>query len=179
MGGPRETRHDCWNPIGMKPTLQPATAADLDRVVAFMREFYAIDGYPFNADVAREALTTLVTDPSPRRVWLIGLATDWVGYVVITFGFSLEYHGRDAFVDELFFLPAYRGKGLGATMAFGEAACQKLGVQALHLEVERDNGAGQALYRGRGFKGNDRQLLTKWLMPERAESKESALSPVR
>jgi ribosomal protein S18 acetylase RimI-like enzyme len=38
-----------------------------------------------------------------------------------------------------------------------------MGVRALHLEVERDNAAGQALYRRRGFRDGGRVLLTKRL----------------
>jgi ribosomal protein S18 acetylase RimI-like enzyme len=44
-----------------------------------------------------------------------------------------------------------------------EAEARALGVQALHLEVARDNQAGQALYFRRGFRANDRQLLSKRL----------------
>ena len=38
-----------------------------------------------------------------------------------------------------------------------------LGVRALHLEVEAENAAGQALYRSEGFSGSDRQLLSRRL----------------
>jgi ribosomal protein S18 acetylase RimI-like enzyme len=36
-------------------------------------------------------------------------------------------------------------------------------VRALHLEVERTNASAEALYRRRGFRDNDRRLLTKLL----------------
>jgi ribosomal protein S18 acetylase RimI-like enzyme len=51
-----------------------------------------------------------------------------------------------------------------ACLASIEAACHELGVRALHLEVERDNAAAQALYRERGFRDNGRLLLTKRLL---------------
>ena len=47
--------------------------------------------------------------------------------VVLTLGWSLEYHGRDAFVDELFIAPSCRGRGL-SKLALGvlEDACRDL-----------------------------------------------------
>jgi GNAT superfamily N-acetyltransferase len=37
-----------------------------------------------------------------------------IGYIVLTLGDSLEYHGRDAFVDEIYIRESHRGKGIGA-----------------------------------------------------------------
>ena len=88
-----------------------------------------------------------------------------VGYVVLTLGFSLEFHGRDAFVDEIYIRAQYRGRGIGGkALAFAEGACRSLGVRALHLEVERKNTAAQAVYRKVGFKDHDRYLMTKYVV---------------
>ena len=87
-----------------------------------------------------------------------------LGYLAVTFGFSLEFYGRDAFIDELFIRPAFRGRGLGArALQSVEPECRALGVRALHLEVERDNAVGRELYRKQGFLDNERQLLSKRL----------------
>jgi ribosomal protein S18 acetylase RimI-like enzyme len=69
--------------------------------------------------------------------------------------------GGDAFVDDLFIRPPFRGRGLGKlALAEVRAACEQRGVRALHLEVGRDNGAAHSLYRRAGFGDTDRQLLT-------------------
>jgi ribosomal protein S18 acetylase RimI-like enzyme len=83
---------------------------------------------------------------------------------VLCFGWSLEWGGRDAFVDELYLEPDARGRGLGraALRALVEEA-RAAGVVALHLEVDDTNTAGQALYRSEGFSGRARQLLTRRL----------------
>lgn len=49
---------------------------------------------------------------------------------------------------------------LAALRALMEEA-RALGVRALHLEVEAGNAAGQALYRGEGFCGSERRLLSR------------------
>ena len=79
-------------------------------------------------------------------------------------GWSLEYGGRDAFIDEIFVSPSYRDRGLGrrALDAIAEA-CLELEVRALHLEVERDNVRASELYRKWGFEDSDRRLMTRRL----------------
>ena len=146
--------------------LQPRLANDTDvnTILPFMRQFYAIDQYPFDELIARTALTDMVRDSSLGRVWLIYNRDKVIGYLVITFGYSLEYHGRDAFIDELFIEANYRHQGIGTkVMEFALEACRELGVHALHLDVERTNIAGQALYRKFGFENHDRYLLTRRL----------------
>jgi ribosomal protein S18 acetylase RimI-like enzyme len=142
----------------------PAQESDLDTLVAMMREFYAIDQYPFDEGIARAALERLLSDATLGRVWVIREGEAAIGYLVLTLGYSLEFHGRDAFVDELYVRAAYRRRGVGTrAIRVAEEACRELGVHALHLEVERTNTAGQTLYRRMGFKDHDRYLMTRWV----------------
>lgn len=139
-----------------------ARAGNLDQLLSFMRDYYALDGLPFEANAARAALSTLLADASLGRVWLVADGGAMVGYVVLTLGYSLEYLGRDAFVDELYLQPESRGRGLGAqALAAVEQEARKLGVRALHLEVERHNKRALALYERWGFRSNDRRLMTR------------------
>jgi ribosomal protein S18 acetylase RimI-like enzyme len=147
--------------------LRPAKEADLELLCELMGENYAEAGYGFDRAAARECFEALVRDPSLGRAWLVCEGGEVAGYAVLTLGFSLEYRGLDAFVDDLYLRPAWRGRGLGgAALESVEATARSLGVRALHLEVERSNAAGQALYRRRGFRDNDRRLLTKLLGPQ-------------
>jgi ribosomal protein S18 acetylase RimI-like enzyme len=141
-----------------------AGPADLDELLAMLERFGASQGYPFDAAAARRALADLVALPELGRVYRILHAGETAGYAALTFGWSLEWGGRDAFVDELYLEPARRGQGLGraALRALIEEA-RAAGVRALHLEVEAGNAAGQALYRAEGFAGGERRLLTRRL----------------
>ncbi len=145
----------------MTAHVRDATPSDRALLVELMAEFYAESGYPLNRQRAEVAFSELLADPGLGRVWLIEDSPGPVGYVVLTLGYSMEYGGRDAFVDDLFIRQGFRGKGSG-TLALHSvrAACRDLGIRALHLEVGRENGAAQALYRRAGFKDTDRQLLT-------------------
>ena len=145
----------------MNPRLREATPDDCALLVDLMSEFYAESGYPLDRRRAEVAFSELLTDRELGQVWLMLAEPGPVGYVVLTLGYSLEYGGRDAFVDDLFIQSDFRGRGLGKlAMEEVRAACAERGVRALHLEVARDNAAAHSLYRRAGFVDTDRQLLT-------------------
>ena len=145
-------------------TLAAATPGDLDALLPLLGRFAASQGYAFESAQARAALSALLTRPELGRVYLVVHEGLRVGYAALTFGWSLEWGGRDAFVDELFVEEAHRARGHGraALRALMEEA-RALGVRALHLEVEAGNAAGQALYRSEGFAGGERRLLSRRL----------------
>lgn len=141
---------------------EEAQPEDVERLLDFMRGLYAHDGLPLNQAEARRALRELLLHPEYGRVWLLCLDDEAVGYLALTLGYSLEYHGRDAFVDELYIEEPFRGRGLGRrAIEFAADECRRLGVGALHLEVERSNATAQAVYRRSGFVDHDRYLLTR------------------
>lgn len=83
-----------------------------------------------------------------------------LGYIVLTFGYSLEMGGRDAFIDELFLIETVRGKGIGKrVMELIQAEARRLGVHALHLEVGRENERAQRVYRVAGFQARQNFFL--------------------
>ncbi len=148
----------------MEVEFKPAGAGDEGALVEMMREFNEHEGIRFDERAVRDALGLLLADASLGRVWFIGAGAETLGYLVLTFGFSLEFRGRDAFIDELFVRDEFRGRGLGASaIRFAEGVRRERGVRALHLEVERANTGAQSVYRKAGFKDHDRYLLTKWL----------------
>jgi GNAT superfamily N-acetyltransferase len=143
---------------------RPAEPGDVDAIVALMAGYYAQDGYTFIADEARAAALMLIDDPALGRLWIAEEEKTVVGYVAVALGFSFEYRGREAFVDELLIAESHRGRGLGrAALEVAEEYCRQQGVNALHLEVERHREKALELYRRRGFEDFDRYLMTKWL----------------
>ena len=148
----------------MAAAFRAATTADVDAVLAHQRAYYAADGYTFDAAAARGAVLGLLADATRGRLWVLDDAAAVVGYLAITFGWSLEYQGCDAFVDELWVAPSHRERGYGLEgIALAERACRAAGVRALHLEVERVNARARALYRRTGFADTARLLMTKRL----------------
>lgn len=144
-----------------------ATIDDVDAVVELVRRFYAEDGYPFDAANTAEAVCSLIDEDVLGAIWVADPGDGPVGYVALTLGFSLEFMGRDGFVDDLYLSPAWRGRGLGRALLdrlVSEAGAR--GVRALHLEVGREKREARALYRRVGFEDHDRILMTRELADE-------------
>ena len=141
--------------------MKKASPADLPQLITMMTEFYAEGGYPLNHRRAAGAFAGLLADDRLGGVWFIQAGSRDVGYVVVTFCFSMEYGGPNAFVDDLYVQAPFRRAGLGtAALTEVRALCATRGVRAIHVETGRDNMAAQAVYRRVGFKPTDRQLLT-------------------
>ena len=134
----------------------------ISEVLGMMEEFSAIDGYIFDQATRSQNLQEFLNNPELGRLWVIRVRNENIGYVALTFGFSFEYMGKDAFIDELFIKSEFRGKGVGySTMEFVEGQANILGVKAIHLEVEVSNERGNRLYKKCRYLKSDRTLLTK------------------
>ncbi len=139
-----------------------AASAHLDTLLALIRDYYTFDGRPFDALKQRSALSGLIANPQHGYVWLIELDNAVVGYMAVCFGYSLEFGGRDAFVDEIYLLPEARGQGIGTqAMQVMIEACRASGIQAVHLEVSPDNEAAIAYYEKSGFERRNFSLMSR------------------
>jgi ribosomal protein S18 acetylase RimI-like enzyme len=118
----------------------------------------------FDEQRRRVIFDQFVGDSPYGRAWLIAEGERPVGYVVLTVSFSFEYRGCDAYIDELYIAEEHRGRGIGRrAMEFVETVARELGVNAMHLEVSRDNEAALELYRRIGYVDHGRYLMAKWL----------------
>ena len=119
---------------------------------------------PFNEPAVRAAFHQFLSLQAFGRIWLLYKDAELVGYIILTIGFSFEFRGHDAFIDELYILPAYRRRGYGRqAMTFVEQEAREMGVNAIHLEVDPGNDSALELYRGSGYVDHNRFLMTKWL----------------
>jgi GNAT superfamily N-acetyltransferase len=108
------------------PTFVRACSADLERVLSFVKTYYEFDAR-FSATEVRSGLKALLRDLSLGQVWLIRVGHEDVGYVVLTFGYDLEFGGPQATITELYIVDRYRRLGLGTkTLRFVEATCRDM-----------------------------------------------------
>jgi ribosomal protein S18 acetylase RimI-like enzyme len=148
----------------MTIAFQTPLPSDIKQLLNFMRQLYEHDQCPFNEISAEKATALLLMHPEWGNIWFITQNEEKIGYLVLTFGFSIEFHGRDALLDELFISEKYRGQGIGQqALRFVEDVCSQNQIEAIHLEVDRKNLRAQEIYRKTGFVDHDRYLMTKWL----------------
>lgn len=150
------------------PPLQFREATLYDEVVLFPMMHSLAEHEPgkikFDEHAARSTFRRFLSLPNFGRVWLLYDGSTLVGYIVLTIGFSFEFHGHDAFIDELYVEAAHRRRGYGRqAIAFVERNAREMGVTAIHLEADHGNDPAIELYRRAGYVDHARFLMTKWL----------------
>lgn len=132
--------------------LQVATPDDLGTLLPLVRAYHDFEGVGLDDRTRESVIRPLLGESDLGHVYLVREGGEVAGYVVLCFGYSIEFAGRDAFVDELFIAEGRRGRGLGRRvldLVIEEA--RQLGVRALHLEVARSNQRARTLYASLGF----------------------------
>ena len=141
-------------------TFKPLEIADIEIITQMMRDFYAIDNYPMDVEVAKTLFQEFISNEHLGKSWLIYSENEIVGYIILTFIFSFEYGGKIAFVDELFIKETARGKGFGKdAIQFIQQEVPILSLKLLYLEVEPHNENAQKLYLAHDFELHNRKLM--------------------
>ena len=120
-------------------------------MLTLVSEFCVTDQHTFDPDRVTRALVPLLEDDAHGVVYL---ADNEQGYVVITWGYSLESGGREALIDEIYL--RRRGEGRGGKVMdalFVEMAAQ--GVVKMFLETETHNHRARRFYARQGFDEDD------------------------
>ena len=134
--------------------------ADIEIITQMMQDFYAIDNYPMDVEVAKTLFQEFISNEHLGKSWLIYSENEIVSYIILTFIFSFEYGGKIAFVDELFIKETERGKGFGKeAIQFIQQEVPKLSLKLLYLEVEPHNENAQKLYLAHDFVIHNRKLM--------------------
>ncbi len=148
----------------MRVSFRAASISDEDTYLPMMEALWAHEGIAFDAASIREALGVLFSDPGLGRVWLTLVEDAVAGYAMGTWGFSTEQGGRFLLLDELFVLPEFRGRGVGAaTLALVEQEAKREGAGAVRIEVSVENAPARELYRAAGYVDPRRLFLSKRL----------------
>ena len=149
----------------MSAALHLAKPEHLEKLLELAGRFADEMKLPSDETTRRAGLAPLLDGSPHGAAYLIGPPRAPVGYVVVSFGWSVEFGGLDGFLDELFIRPTVRGRGIASEVLQAlPRALAGAGLKALHLEVDRSDAATQRLYTRAGF--NDRQkymLMTRLL----------------
>ncbi len=141
-------------------SLHLADPSDLHKLTAMVLAFHAETGHGSDPDQVEKALAPILDGLPHGALWLIGPRKAPVGYVMVSFGWSLEYGGLDAVVDEIYIRPAVRRRGMGGDALHQlSVGLRDAGVRALHLEVDRSDERAQQFYRRNRFKMRERFAL--------------------
>ena len=121
---------------------------------------------PVPPEHLRRTLATFQADPRRGRALVLDLDGRLSGYTFLIPFWSNELGGETCVIDELYVVPAERGRG-HATRLFDALAARRepwlAGVVALMLETTPDNGRARRLYERAGFSA--RNVTMRRLLP--------------
>jgi ribosomal protein S18 acetylase RimI-like enzyme len=141
--------------------LRLATLADLATVLPRSRALLAHEELPIAADVHEAAVRELISDASIGGIWLVEEDGAVIGYAALAYGYSIEFGGRDAYLDEFWIDDGARSRGAGGTaLDLLAAELRARGVRALHLQVRPENPAIRLYGRAR-FVRSPRAVMTR------------------
>ena len=99
----------------------------------------------------------LLHDKNLGEIWLVRKLDSLIGYIAVCYSYSIEFGGRDAFVDEFYIAAAERGKGIGGRVLKEIAMLLRgRGIVAVHLEVDGQNERARAAYARAGFSSREK-----------------------
>jgi ribosomal protein S18 acetylase RimI-like enzyme len=143
-------------------TVQVATAADVEPILEMMVDFNRIEMIRWTPEAGRAPLLRLVADPTLGVVGVARQGEELAGYFVLTWGFDLEWNGRDAYLTELYLRPERRGRGQARQLlAEGERLARQHGANVMHMMVRPENTVARRVYETSGYQATPRLFLTK------------------
>ncbi len=145
----------------MSRILHLATIENLEKLEAMVAAYHAFEGIESDEHHRIAALRPLLEGSAHGAIWMIGPRMAPVGYVAVSFGWSIEMGGMDGFVDEIWLRDAVRGRGMGSE-ALSELlkTLEAAGLKAMHLEVANGSPA-ERLYKRLGFCRRSMSLMSR------------------
>jgi len=127
--------------------LNLARPDDLDRLLPLARALHEELGKSTDDAQLTAALSPLLDGSPHGAVYTMGPRRAPIGYVVVTFGWSIEHGGLEGWIDEMFIRPGVRGRGLGGeVLANLPKALADAGLTCLSLLAPRADDRLQRLY---------------------------------
>ena len=142
----------------MKVEIRIAAKSDLEELVSLVKRYHIFESINSSAKERETALVPLLACDSKMGFIAIAEANEKIiGYLAACYGYTIEFGGRDAFVDEFYVLEAMRGRGVGSKLIeLAKEEARNRRVLALHLEVSTNNVLAKKLYKRLGFVGRER-----------------------
>jgi len=143
----------------MSQLLHLADPSDATRLLPMVERFHGESGLDTTADHREAAVMPLLEGSPLGAIWMIGPKMAPVGYICVSFGWSIEMGGMDGIIDEFWIREKVRGRGMGSEALDAlKKALGAAGVAALHLEGIGDGAT--RLYERAGFRRRPHALLT-------------------
>ena len=131
--------------------IKKMTAAHEAVVMQMMKDFYESPAVLSNGspEIFRADITACITENPFLEGYVFGEGEQLMGYAMVSTTFNCEYGRLCKWVEDLYVMPEYRGRGIGGT--FLDYVAETNPGVLLRLEVEEENEGAVSLYKRHGF----------------------------
>ncbi|PZU82532.1 MAG: N-acetyltransferase [Chryseobacterium sp.] len=144
----------------MNHQILKANIPDIPELCQMMKDFYAIDLYPFDENITTENFVKFINNNYYGECFKIVFEDQIAGYIILAKYFSFEFGGEILFLDELYVKPEYQGKSLGKkALEFVKDYSVENNFKIVLLEIENHNEKAKKLYEHYGFQNHKRSLM--------------------
>lgn len=148
----------------MTIAFRSAEFSDVNLLVQLNKALHKLEGTNYDTERARAAFKGFIGHPELGEIWMICDDGVPIGYIVMNRGYSIQFGGPYALVDEMYLEDKYRERGIGRqSLEFVEEHCRFSNMTALYLEITRENMAAQGFYQRMGF--THREQYTTMVKP--------------
>jgi len=143
----------------MTTAINLAGPDDAPRALDLMGRYHAEVGLDHDDDHRAAVVTPLLEGSPLGAVWLVGPTRAPLGYVMMTFGWSVAHAGMIAWLAEAFIRENVRNRGIGTDVLHAIAVnLRAADMKALHACADGD--AAHRFCTRVGFKPTAGQLMT-------------------
>ena len=127
---------------------------DREAYIKMASDFYASDAVLIHVgeDHFISTFDELMRSDVYAECYIFELDGKVAGYSLLAKTFSQEAGGLTVWIDEIYVLPEYRGRGIGSAFLEHLISLRGKELRRLRLEVEEENEGAIRLYRSLGFK---------------------------
>lgn len=124
----------------MSARLTLGEPADFDAVGPLVASCHAEMGRASSPEYRARAIAPLLEGIPHGALYLIGPRTAPIGYVALAFGWSIEFGGLEARLDELYIRPRIRGRGIATeTLVSLAERLAQAGVVVIHIRADENS----------------------------------------
>ncbi len=137
----------------MSAALHLAGPEALDRLLPMVAACHDETGRASDEAERRGALTPLLAGSPLGAVWMVGPRSSPIGYVVVSFGWSVAAGGLVATLDDLFVRRGVRGRNVGAEVLLGLLPrLEDAGTRRVDLTLPTDAEGLRRMFGRAGFR---------------------------
>jgi GNAT superfamily N-acetyltransferase len=136
-----------------RSVVRSACVEDVPALARLVEQYWSFEGIEgFDLGRVEKLLRDALSVDERVLCWLAEYDGEIGGYLLAALVFSLEHGGVMAEIDEFFVSPAFRTRGIGASLLQqAESALRERGVGRLQLQLSTSNAYARDFYAARSY----------------------------